>query len=85
MRAQSKDSSQNFVQGAINTFTSGIAKKSFFKGFLSRGSQSSSEPVDPVNKSVNIKGGARAGSLVNSTLPNMQNAGMSMINGGYKN
>ena len=40
--------------------------------------------MDPVNKSVTIKGGNRSGSMVNSTLPNMQNAAMNMISGGYK-
>lgn len=66
--------------GVINSITSGINKKSFFKGFLGRGSSSKNEKV---NKSLNPGSSSanRTGSMVGVTghLSNMQTAAMNMM------
>lgn len=66
--------------GVINSITSGINKKQFFKGFLGRGSSQKNE--SKTNKSLNPNGthSQRTNSFLGTTaLSNMQSAAMNMM------
>ena len=85
MRAASNnEKSSGFASaslGVINSITAGINKKSFFKGFLSRGSSQKNETKTKSLNGPNATTSHRTSSYVggNGQLSNMQNAAMNMM------